>query len=100
MAPWLEVDERSVTWEGLLRCDTLLGVKAGIPEIRRLTGVGRAEGLRSLLPIAEGVRRPAGGPTRLSGILSTLHADNNFFGFMIRGTSGEEETSDLRTPFR
>lgn len=66
MATWLEVDERSVSWEGLLRRDTLLGVRAGMPEIRRLTGVGRAEGLRSLLPIAEGVRRPA----RLSGILT------------------------------
>ncbi len=57
-----------MTWEGLLRCDTLLGVGAGMLEIRRLTGVGRPDGLRSLLPIAEGVRRPNGGPSR-SGIL-------------------------------
>ncbi len=53
-----------MTWEGLLRRDTLLGVNAGMPEIRRLTGVGRADSLRSLLPMAEGVRRPNGGPSR------------------------------------
>lgn len=58
------VDERCVIWTGLLRRDTLLGVRAGMPDTRRFTGVGRAEGLLSLLATAEGVRRPAGGAAR------------------------------------
>lgn len=91
-----ETGEFCPSW-GLLGWNRLLGLIVGMPDMRRLTEVGSAEGRRSLVspdlaPPADGVWSPTGS-TGFCARLSTLQADISLLGFSIRGASGDETTT-------